>query len=37
LPNGRFEAVEGRRLAHAEFSAAVNDEVLDFLEQHPLD
>ena len=37
LPNGRFEAVEGRRLAHAEFSAAVNDEVLGFLEAHPLD
>ncbi|MFC7229403.1 alpha/beta hydrolase [Salinirubellus salinus] len=37
LPNGRFEAVAGRRLAHAEFSAAVNDEVLGFLEAHPLD
>jgi pimeloyl-ACP methyl ester carboxylesterase len=37
LPNGRFEAVEGRRLAHAEFSAAVNDEVLGFLDAHPLE
>jgi pimeloyl-ACP methyl ester carboxylesterase len=37
LPNGRFEAVEGRRLAHAEFSAAVNDEVLGFLEAHALE
>jgi pimeloyl-ACP methyl ester carboxylesterase len=34
LPNGRFEAVEGRRLCHAEHSAAVNDEVLGFLEDH---
>jgi pimeloyl-ACP methyl ester carboxylesterase len=37
LPNGRFEAMEGRRLAHAEFSAAVNDELLGFLEAHPLE
>jgi len=37
LPNGRFEAMKGRRLAHAEFSAAVNDEVLGFLEAHPLE
>jgi pimeloyl-ACP methyl ester carboxylesterase len=37
LPNGRFEAIEGRRLAHAEFSVAVNDEILGFLEEHPLD
>ena len=37
LPNGRFEAMAGRRLAHAEFSAAVNDEILGFLEAHPLD
>jgi pimeloyl-ACP methyl ester carboxylesterase len=33
LPGGRFEAVEGRRLAHAEHSAAVNDELLAFLEE----
>jgi pimeloyl-ACP methyl ester carboxylesterase len=37
LPNARFEAVEGRRLAHAEYSVAVNDELLGFLEEHPLD
>ena len=31
LPRGRFEAVEGRHLAFAEHSRAVNDRLLDFL------
>jgi pimeloyl-ACP methyl ester carboxylesterase len=30
LPRGRFEAVAGRRLAHAESARAVNDALLDF-------
>lgn len=32
LPRGRFEAVEGRHLCHAEHAAAVTDELLAFLE-----
>jgi pimeloyl-ACP methyl ester carboxylesterase len=31
LPNGTFEAVEGRRLAHVEHSMAVNDRLDEFL------
>jgi pimeloyl-ACP methyl ester carboxylesterase len=31
LPNGTFEAVEGRRLAHVEHSVAVNDRLDEFL------
>lgn len=33
LPRGRFEAVEGRHLAHLEHARAVNDAVLGFLEE----
>jgi pimeloyl-ACP methyl ester carboxylesterase len=36
LPNGRFEAIKGRHFAHAECSTAVNDEILGFLSEHPL-
>jgi pimeloyl-ACP methyl ester carboxylesterase len=36
LPNGRFEAIKGRHFAHAECSTAVNDEILGFLNDHPL-
>lgn len=33
LPRGTFEAVEGRRLCYIEHSRAVNDRVLDFLDE----
>jgi pimeloyl-ACP methyl ester carboxylesterase len=32
LPGGRFEPIEGRRLAHVEHSAAVNDRLDGFLQ-----
>lgn len=34
LPRGTFEAVEGRHLCFAEHSRAVNDRLLDFLDEH---
>lgn len=33
LPRGEFERVEGRHLAHVEHSVAVNDRLLEFLEE----
>lgn len=33
LPRGTFEVVEGRRLCYIEHSRAVNDRVLDFLDE----